>query len=111
MTTETKVKRVRRKKTRSITIIGRNWWRKGAGGNYTTATILVNGEHVAYVGPQGGSGEYYRQLAQQWLTANGYTPGLEEHANGSCEPLWRYCERMKIALNQSASDVARERDL
>ncbi len=101
----------RRRKTRSITIIGRNWWRRGAGGNYTTATVVVNGVQVAYVGPQGGSSEYYKQMAQEWLLANNYLPGCETADGRPPEPLWRYCERMKIEYVYSASDVARERDL
>lgn len=91
----------------SVTIIGRNWWRKSAGGNYCTAEIIVNGVTLHKTAPNGGSGEFYIQIATNWLSANGYMPGREKN-----EPGWAYFrDRMKIPYTTTASDVSRERDL
>jgi hypothetical protein len=93
------------KRPKSITIFGRRWFRRGPGGTYCSAEIIVDGKPVAKVGPSYSSGEYYLQLARDWLEANGYLPGLGR------DPLRRYCQDRKIAFSYSAADVSRERDL
>lgn len=99
----------RRKKTRSIVMFGR-----GAGHTYgydCTVSVYVNGEHVAKLGPQRGSNDYAFQMAEEWLDANGYLPGLEHHKWGGYEPLWQYAERTGCTVIREFADVGRMKDL
>jgi hypothetical protein len=96
----------RRKKPKSILVIGRRWFRKTYGNTYHTATIYVDGQCVVKTCQQYGYGEQYIWTAREWLRENGYLPGIEDQ-----EALWRYCQRSKIAYSADVADVAREKDL
>ena len=84
-------------------IEGRRWFRKSAGNTYSSAYIYANGECLAKIGPQGGYGDYYLQMALDWLREQGIieqgqnygTRYLMEALSGTC----------------SVIDVAREKDL
>lgn len=97
---------------KTLTILGRRWFRKTYGNTYTSAQILIDGQPIAKVGPTGGYGDYYLQIAFEYLDTNGLLiPPLEHHANGSTEAPWQWAERAGVTLHYSAVDVARERDL
>ena len=49
----------RKKKIKSITILGRKWWDKQNGNTYNTAQIMVNGETVGKTPFQYGYGDHY----------------------------------------------------
>ena len=100
----------RRKKTRSITVIGRKWFDRINGNTYHTATILVNGETVHAIPFSYGYGDMYLQSSWEWLAENGFVKP-EKYERGGYECAWQYCERNGIALHYSATDVSRKRDL
>ena len=95
----------------SVHVEGRRWHRRSYGGMYCTAAIYVDGKFVGATPEQGGSGDYYRQEAQEWLEREGYLPGLRVYDSGGREPLWQYCRDRGIALTFDVTDVSRERDL
>jgi hypothetical protein len=97
-------------KIESIQLIGRRWFRKSAGHTLTTVVICVNGEQVTKIGPTCGYGDYFEQMAVEWLVENGYLP-LEKRAMGGYEPLWQAAKRLGFTLSRDVFDVARERDL
>ena len=97
-------------KIESIQLIGRRWFRKSAGHALTTVVIRVNGEQVVKVEPTNGYGDYYEQMAVEWLVENGYLP-LEKRAMGGYEPLWQAAKRLGFTLSRDVFDVARKRDL
>ena len=96
------------RKPKSISIIGRRWFRRTYGNTYCTAEIVVDGVCVHKTPKQGGYERHYETIAQNWLEKAGFLKGLE---HGGSESLWRYCERRKIQFHSCASDVSRERDL
>ena len=96
----------RRKKTRSIVVFGREWWSRSGSGNQQSASIYVNGEHVARLGPVGGFGDYYKQMAAEWLRENGFLPDTEPN-----KPLWHYRDDHGIQLIMECADITREGDL
>ncbi len=95
----------RRKKTRSITIIGRRWFERTNGNTYFSAEIHVNGEMVHKIDFQYGYGSQYSAEAGRWLAENGYLK-MEP-----CEMLWSHCKDRKIQLIDSVTDVQRKKDL
>lgn len=97
-------------KPKSITVIGRRWFQKTYGNTYCSAEVLVDGVPVAKLGPAYGYGEYYLQLASEWLEAEGYIKP-KNYKNGGHEPLWAVAARTGFVLSRSVSDVKRERDL
>jgi len=102
----------RRKKVRSVTVIGRRWFDRVNGNTYCGATVLVNGVAVASFGPRYGYGSQYEQEAAAVLQELGYMPGREQYPNGGAEPAWRYFrERMGAAYYSTVTDVARKGDL
>lgn len=99
----------RRKKTRSIVIFSRMW--PGTYGGECTASVWVNGDHVAHIGPRRGSQDYAEQLAKEWLAEHGYLPGLEAYDYGGQEPLHLWCGRTGCDLIRESANVSRARDL
>lgn len=89
-----------------IEIIGREWYRRGPGGMYCTAEIIVDDKPLHKTPVNGGHGAFTVQIAGNWLRDNGYMP-----ESLPLERLWQYCERMKITLKTSCIEVTRERDL
>ncbi len=83
-------------------IEGRRWFRRSAGNTYSSARIYANGELLKTM-QTGGYGDYYLQMALDWLREQGYieqgnqygTLYLRETLHGTC----------------SVIDVPRERDL
>lgn len=99
-----------RRAMKSLTLIGRRWFRRGPGGTYCTVEIIVDGEHVHKSKPTGGYDDHYVTIAYEWLVDNGYLD-VKRHDNGSLPPLWQVCQDRGISLTRSVSDVAREKDL
>lgn len=104
---EVKIKKARRKKTRSITVIGRRWFHKGPGNTYHSVDIYVNGVMVHRVDYAYGYGDQYLDTARTWLVDNKYIT-LDAEAY---ESLWRHCERKKIEYIYNVTDVSRKSDL
>lgn len=108
---------MKRKKTRSIVIIGRRWFDRVNGNTYNTAQIIINGETVHSLPFDYGYGDNYADRAQQWLTDNGYLPDRAGTGNDDQtkwtphEPMWKYCKRMNIKYIYTASNVGRKKDL
>ena len=94
----------------SVHVVGRNWWRRGAGGNYYRADIYVNGEKVTTLPEQGGSDQQYLYDAFDWLESNGYIQRIRSK-NGSPEWPRTVAERLGFKLSYEAYPVKRERDL
>jgi len=94
----------------SITVIGRRWFNSRVGWTSFSALIPVNGKTVANINGTGG-GSHYVDEAFKWLDENGYNSDRPKHANGSSETPWAYCQDRGIALEFTASDVARKKDL
>ena len=101
----------RRKKTRTVALVGRRWFDKINGNTYCSTEIVVNGALLVKVGPVCGYGDYWVQQGTEWLDHHKYLPGLAHHDNGSYEPIWAYAPRMGIALFRTVSDVNRKGDL
>jgi hypothetical protein len=101
----------RKRKPKSITIIGRRWFDSRYGNTYHSVTIYVDGICVQRIPFSYGYDRMYLQTATEWLDANGYLVGREKRDGTPGEPLWRYCERKKIALVNEVSDVSRRKDL
>jgi len=89
---------------REIQVFGKRWWRRGYGGEYNTARIYVNDQHVATLGENGGGGDQYLWRAQGWLYDHGYIGDRRTS-------LRIYCEQHGIKLINDVTDVRRERDL
>ena len=100
------------KKPRSIVIIGRRWFRRGAGNTYCTATIIIDGEFVYKTSEQSGYADHYADIACQWLEKNGHITQRERHSNGGKAAHWRHIrDDNGIAYHYEAADVACEKDL
>lgn len=98
----------RKKKTRSIVIIGRRWFDKVNCNTYFSAVIYVNGLGVHNIEQEYGYSEMYIQESVQWLMDNNYLPDID---NESRRPIWRYCEDYNISLITHVSDVGRKENL
>lgn len=95
----------------SVTVIGRRWFRRGYGGTYHTAEIIVDGVTVHKTPMQYGYGNQYEETAAQWLEAQGYIT-RKAYASGGHSPLWRVIrDDMGLAWNSQAIDVSRQKDL
>ena len=68
----------RRADVKKIEICGRNWWRRGAGGNYCRAYIYINDKLVHTTPVMGGSSEHYLQMATDWLRSCTGASGLTQ---------------------------------
>ena len=94
-------------KVTSITVIGRRWFRKGAGHTYHTVEILVNGEFVHKSERTYGYGNQYEYTAKDWLVKEGYLE-MEGHSPDSLS--W-CCREQGITYNAVGIDVSRKADL
>ncbi len=101
----------RKKKIRSIHVVGRRWFDRTYGNTYHTAAISVNGQFVHKTPVDYGYGEMYMQNATAWLKKNGYLPGNKSYPTGGDEPLWQYCPRVGCSLVSDCADVQRKKDL
>jgi len=99
----------RRKKTRAIVIFGRVW--AGRNGCECTATVYVNGEHVASLPIERGANSYAEQRGIEWLYEHGYLPGMIRHSYGGLEPLYQWCERNNCTKIIETANVERMKDL
>lgn len=104
MTTTRTMRKPRSLKVVSIVLTGRRWFRRTYGNTYCSVEICVNGKLEAKLGPTYGYGDYWRQMAEEWLRDHGY-------AKPKNESLRAYCERRGVVYVATVSDVARERDL
>lgn len=96
---------------KSLTIIGRRWFKRGPGNTYYSALIVVDGKVVYRIPYAYGYGDTYEQDAANWLEKNGYLSGRQRMPNGSREPLWQYCSDRGIAFLSTCSEVKRKKDL
>jgi hypothetical protein len=96
---------------KSIKVVGRRWFRRGAGGTYHVADIYVNDELLHTTPYQYGYGDQYLETATQWLEHEGIIP-MRPRGNGSCTAGWRWIrDELGIPLDYYAFDVKRQRDL
>ena len=101
----------RKKKTRSITVIGRRWFQKTYGNTYFSAVGYINGGVAVKIDFEYGYGDHYVDCIARELDKAGYLPGREKYSNGGEEALWNYCRERGIEFVYSVSDVDRKRDL
>lgn len=94
----------------SLVVYGKRWFRKSSGTTYTSVTIYVNGGSGVKLERTNGYGDYYLQLAGEWLASNGWT-SPERYSSGGLQPLWQYCQDKKIPLITNVIDVPRKKDL
>ena len=90
---------------KKLEVYGKRWWRRGAGGEYCSADIYINGKHVHTTPYQGGGGDHYLTLAGDWLRRNGWI-NLDRRS-----PLWQLRDKSDIDFVYSVRDVPRQRDL
>lgn len=94
-----------------IKIYGRRWFRRTYGGTYFRVYIYVDGELVHESPLHSGYGDYYLEVATQWLEDEGYIPPRPESRNGSRPPGWAWIrDTLKIPFQYSAVDVKRQKD-
>ena len=97
---------------KTLTIIGRRWFRRGYGGTYHTSQIIIDGKTVGKTLEQYGYGDQYIWTAFEYMAANNLLPEpLKRYSNGGSEAIWQYCERLGITYTAEAIDVPREKDL
>lgn len=99
------------KTPKHITIIGRRWFQRTNGNTYHSVDVWVNGKHVYRLDYVHGYGDQYLQSATEWLKENGFINPEHYRQSGCSESLQRYCQRKKINLVCTVSDVGRKRDL
>lgn len=97
----------KRKKPKSITIIGRRWFARTYGNTYHSAEILVDGVPVGKIQAY-GYGDQYVYNAMSWLAKNEYIKGYGDDQHSIP---WRWAEDNKVVLTYTVSDVARQKDL
>jgi hypothetical protein len=92
---------------KSITVIGRRWFRRGPGNTDHTAEIIVDGETVHRTPIQYGYGDQYADTAYQWLLNSGIVPKpVREDVH------WRHIRNdLGISYTYRAIDVQRQKDL
>lgn len=95
---------------RTITILGRRWFRKGPGNTYHSAEITVDGEPVEGIDYASGYGEQYLYNAFYKLEKLGLITPMERSGMMHESP-WRWAERNHVKLTYSVVDVARKKDL
>lgn len=99
----TKVKKKR--KPRSVVLIGRQWFRKTAGNSYQTVQIIVDGKIVHKTDRSGGYGGQYAHDGLVWLDSSGYIKRLPN------ESAWQFEDRTGIEICCVLIHVASEKEL
>lgn len=94
----------------SIIIRGLRWFQKSCGNTYFSASIEVDGEIVHTIEYEYGYGDYYLQVAWEWLSENGYV-SPKRYDWGGLESPTIYCREHGIDLDYYVSDVSRKKDL
>lgn len=102
---EKSIKKTRRRKPRSIVIIGRQWFRKTAGNSYQTCEIIVDGEPVHKSERYSGYSDQHTHNGLKWLRENEYID-LREH-----EAVWQFTDRTTIKVCSILVHVATESEL
>jgi len=96
---------------KSITIIGRRWF-DSFGNTYHSVIAYIDGEEVVDVRYKYGYSNQYLYTAQWEMDKLDLLPGLKHFKrSGGTESLWGYCDRNKIKLIDSVTDVSRKKDL
>jgi len=111
MASKAEKKPARKRRPKSITVIGRRWFDKHWGNTYHSVTVLVDGTQVGRVDFEYGYGDHYLQSAMNVLRGQGYLQDQKQYENGGYQPLWEYCRDRKIVLHSEVADVSRKRDL
>lgn len=108
----------RRKRPKSIVIVGRRWFDKTYGNTYFTSEVFIDGElwndachSISY-----GYGDQYAWDTFTKIEENKHEkyiiPKRERHDNGNIkEAFWQYSERTGIKVSYTATDVSRKKDL
>ena len=99
------IKVKKKRKPRSVVLIGRQWFRKSAGNSYQTCQIIVDGETVHKTERGNGYDSQYTHEGLKWLRDNGYID-LQEH-----EAVWQFEERTDIKVCSVLIHVASEKEL
>jgi hypothetical protein len=99
----------RKAKTRSIVIVGRQWFDKRNGNTYCSSQIIVNGVTVAKLGPTSGYGSYFEQMACDYLRNEGFVPLPDD--TSFFEYSHRMQDRTGIPIAVTVADVCKENDL
>jgi hypothetical protein len=101
----------RKRKTRSLVIIGAKWFDSHNGNTYHRTHVYRNGEHVHDSGMVYGYGDQWEQTAKEWLHEAGHLPGLEVYEWGGLGNLRQYCERHGIELVRYSHEVRTRKEL
>lgn len=100
-----------RPEPKEIKIYGRRWFRRTYGGTYFRFYIYVDGDLVHESELHSGYGDYYLEVATQWLEDEGYIPKRPQYSNGGKPTGWQWIrDELKIPLHYSAIDVKRQKD-
>jgi hypothetical protein len=95
----------RKRKPRSIVIVGRRWFNRGPGNTYHSAVMIVDGKTVGKIDFAYGYGDQYEYNAFNWLAKNGYIEAGEHVIP------WQWAKANKVHLVSTVTDVARRKDL
>lgn len=100
----------RRKKVKSIVIIGRLWFGRTNGNTYHSSTIVVDGKLAHRTGRAYGYGDQYEETAAAWLEAHKIIPEREEGRHGK-GAFWRHLEELGIQYFRTGIHVSTEKEL
>lgn len=92
---------------KEVHVVGRRWYRRGAGGVYCTVDIYIDGEKKTTLPMGYGYGDHYQTRAMEWMKERGYIPP----AYASSCALWHIAEKMGFKYTHDVYDVKRQRDL
>lgn len=92
---------------KEVHVVGRRWYRRGAGGVYCTVDIYIDGEKKTTLPMGYGYGDHYQTRAMDWMKHSGYIPPafMDAHA------LWYIAPKMGFKYTHQVYDVKRQRDL
>ena len=102
----------RKRKVRSLVIVGRRWFAKRYGNTYHSAEMIINGEPAGQTGKHYGYDNAFLQTAFEQLERDALIPLRASYSlGGPKEATWQWAERNGIAFSYTCADVAREKDL